>query len=39
MEEIIPWLKDEGWQVVSVSEMFAANGKTMQGGTVYSKVS
>lgn len=39
MEEIIPWLKDEGWQVVTVSEMFAANGKTMQGGTVYSKVS
>lgn len=39
MEEVIPWLKSEGWQVVTVSELFAANGKTMQGGTVYSRVS
>lgn len=39
MEEIIPWLKSEGWQVVTVSEMFAVNGKQMMGGKVYTKLS
>ena len=39
MEYLMPWLKQNGWQVVTVSEMFAANGKTLQGGQVYSKVS
>lgn len=39
MEEIVPWLKSEGWQVVTVSELFAANGKELMGGKVYSKLS
>ncbi|MBQ8966323.1 glycoside hydrolase family 11 protein [Ruminococcus sp.] len=39
METIVPWLKDEGWQVVTVSELFAANGKELMGGNVYSKLS
>ncbi|MBR1393189.1 MAG: glycoside hydrolase family 11 protein [Ruminococcus sp.] len=39
MEQLMPWLKDEGWQVVTVSELFAVKGKTMMGGTVYTKVS
>ena len=37
MEEVVPWLKAEGWQVVTVSELFAANGREMMGGTVYDK--
>ena len=39
MEYLVPWLKSQGWQVVTVSEMFAANGKTLNGGQVYSKAS
>ncbi len=38
MEEILPQLKEEGWQVVTVSELFAANGKELMGGTVYNKL-
>ena len=38
MEQIIPWLKDEGWQVVTISEMFAVKGKTLQGGRIYKKL-
>ena len=39
MAEIVPALKAEGWQVVTVSELFAANGKELTGGKVYSKLS
>lgn len=39
MEEVVPWLKDEGWQVVTVSELFAVNGKELMGGKVYTKLS
>ena len=35
IEELAPYLKDNGWQIVTVSEMFEANGKTLQGGQVY----
>ncbi len=38
MEEIMPFLKQNGWQNVSVSEMFAASGKTMYKGQVYDYV-
>ena len=38
MEEILPQLKEEGWQLVTVSEMFAENGKAMRGGTLYRAV-
>lgn len=37
MEELCPYLKSQGWQVVSISEMFAVKGKTLQGGQVYTK--
>lgn len=37
MEELAPWIKAQGWQVVSISEMFAAKGKTLNGGQVYTK--
>lgn len=36
IEYLVPYLKQNGWQVVTVSEMFAANNKTMTDGTVYS---
>lgn len=35
--EVIPWLLDEGYQVTSVSEMFAARGVELEGGKVYRK--
>ena len=38
MEEILPQLKAEGWQVVTVSELFKANDKELMGGTVYTKL-
>ena len=38
MEEVLPQLKAEGWQVVTVSELFAANGKELMGGKVYSRL-
>jgi len=37
MEEIFPYLKENGWQVVAVSEMFAVNSKELQGGQVYTR--
>ena len=37
MEYLAPYLKSKGWQIVSISEMFAVNGKELEGGTVYSK--
>lgn len=39
IEYLAPYLKQQGWQIVTVSEMFKANGKNMYNGTVYSKVS
>ncbi|MBQ9542308.1 glycoside hydrolase family 11 protein [Ruminococcus sp.] len=38
MERFVPKLKEAGWQVVTVSEMFAAREKTMMGGTIYRKI-
>ncbi|MBR6986084.1 MAG: endo-1,4-beta-xylanase [Ruminococcus sp.] len=38
MEEVLPWIKSQGWQVVTISEMAAAKGKTLSGGTVYKRV-
>ena len=37
MEYLAPYLKSQGWQIVTVSELFAVNGKELKGGTVYSK--
>ncbi|MBP1533130.1 MAG: polysaccharide deacetylase family protein [Ruminococcus sp.] len=39
METVLPWLKDNGYEVVTISDMFAAKGQTLQGGQVYTKVS
>ena len=39
MEYLAPYLKEQGWQIVTVSELFEANGKTLNGGTVYTKCS
>jgi peptidoglycan/xylan/chitin deacetylase (PgdA/CDA1 family) len=37
MAEVIPYLKDQGWQVVTISEMFAVKGQELNGGTVYTR--
>ncbi|WP_051456488.1 glycoside hydrolase family 11 protein [Ruminococcus flavefaciens] len=37
MEEVLPWLAQNGYKNVSVSEMFAARGKTLQGGQIYTQ--
>ena len=37
MEYLAPYLKSQGWQIVTISEMFAVNGKTLNGGQIYSK--
>lgn len=39
MEEVLPYLKAQGWQVVTISEMFAVKGQELQGGTVYTRCS
>ena len=36
MEYLAPYLKSQGWQIVTISEMFAVNGKELKGGTVYT---
>lgn len=36
IEELAPYLKSQGWQIVTISEMFAAKGKTLNGGQVYT---
>ncbi|MCM1530029.1 MAG: carbohydrate binding domain-containing protein [Alistipes sp.] len=38
MEELCPYLKAQGWQIVTVSEMFAVKNQQMNGGQVYTKV-
>lgn len=37
MEYLCPYLKSQGWQIVTVSELFAANGKELNGGQLYTK--
>ncbi len=37
MEYLCPYLKSQGWQIVTISDMFEANGQTLQGGQIYSK--
>lgn len=36
IEELAPYIKSQGWQIVTVSEMFAAKGKTINGGQIYT---
>ena len=35
MEEFLPVLKANGWQVVTISEMYAVNGKQLTGGQIH----
>ncbi|MDO4864854.1 MAG: polysaccharide deacetylase family protein, partial [Ruminococcus sp.] len=37
MEEFLPVLKAKGWQVVTISEMYAVNGKELKGGQVHTR--
>ncbi len=37
IEELAPYLKEQGWQIVTVSEMFEAKGKQLNGGQIYTK--
>lgn len=37
IEYLCPYLKSQGWQIVTVSELFAVNGKEMNGGQLYTK--
>lgn len=37
IEELAPYLKAQGWQIVTVSEMFEAKGKQLNGGQIYTK--
>lgn len=37
MEYLCPYLKSQGWQIVTISEMYAVNGKTLNNGQVNSK--
>jgi hypothetical protein len=38
MEEVLPWLAQNGYQNVTISDMAAAKGKTLQGGVIYKRV-
>ncbi len=35
MELAIPWLIEQGYQIVTVSDMFEANGRSLQPGSIY----
>ena len=37
IEEIAPYAKSQGWQIGTISEMFAAKGKQLNGGQVYTR--
>lgn len=38
IEYLAPYMKQQGWQIVSVSELFKANGKDMWAGQVYNQL-
>lgn len=37
MEYLAPYMAQNGWQIVTVSELFKANGQTMYDGQIYNK--
>lgn len=37
IEYLAPYLKEEGWQIVSISEMFAVKNQELNGGQIYRK--
>lgn len=38
IEYLAPYLKKEGWQIVTISEMFAVKNQKLNGGQIYTKV-
>lgn len=38
VKKVVPWLVEQGYQICSVSEMFAAKGITLENGKVYNSV-
>ena len=38
MKKLLPWLEEQGYQCVTVSDLFARKGVSPQGGTLYSEV-
>ncbi|MBQ6180591.1 MAG: endo-1,4-beta-xylanase [Ruminococcus sp.] len=38
VEELAPYIKAQGWQVATISQMYAAKGKTMPKGKVLTRV-
>jgi peptidoglycan/xylan/chitin deacetylase (PgdA/CDA1 family) len=38
MEELCPYLKEQGWQIVTISEMCAVKNVELQGGQVYTRI-
>ncbi len=36
MEYLCPYLKQQGWQIVTISEMYAAGGKQLTGGQIHT---
>jgi hypothetical protein len=36
MEYLCPYLKEQGWQIVTISEMYAAGGKQLTGGQIHT---
>ncbi|MBQ6211406.1 MAG: 1,4-beta-xylanase, partial [Ruminococcus sp.] len=37
MEEVLPWLAQNGYQNVNISDMAKAHGKTLAGGQVHTR--
>ncbi len=37
IEELAPYIKSQGWQIVTISEMFEAKGKQLKGGQIYTR--
>jgi len=38
VKKVVPWLKEQGYQICSVSEMFAARGVKLENGKNYNSV-
>ncbi|WP_155250143.1 glycoside hydrolase family 11 protein [Ruminococcus flavefaciens] len=38
MEEVLPWLAQNGYQNVNISDLAAAKGKTLAGGQIHTRV-
>ena len=38
VKKVVPWLVEQGYQICSVSEMFAARGVVLENGHVYNNV-